>query len=117
MVLIELTIRVCAHYFICFYAAPNEEPPKLNTLEDWLTYYKLEKYIKSFQDHGYEDIDFIGQDIIDEQDMKTLGIETDDQTKLKEALKSKGYIKGTDLGRLIYNVLFVKIRNLGNLFL
>ena len=83
-----------AHYFICFYAAPNEEPPKLNTLEDWLTYYKLEKYIKSFQDHGYDDIDFIGQDIIDEQDMRTLGIEANDQTKLKEALKSKGYIKG-----------------------
>ena len=55
----------------------------------------MEKYTQTFQAHGYDDIDFIGQDIIDEQDMKTLGIETDDHTKLKEALKSKGYIKGT----------------------
>ena len=73
---------------------PKLEIPKLETLEEWLTYYKLDKYIDSFLIHGFDDIDYIGEDIIDEQDMITLGINEKDHPIIKGALKAKGYIKG-----------------------
>ena len=77
-------------------------PPKLESLSDWLTYYKLEKYIDAFDLHGFDHIDYIGEDIIDEQDMDTLGVvEEKHRNMLKEALHAKGFIKGIYLTKYI----------------
>ena len=83
-------------------------PPKLESLSDWLTYYKLEKYIDAFNLHGFDHIDYIGEDIIDEQDMDTLGVvEEKHRNTLKEALHAKGFIKGIYLSILCDNLVFV----------
>ena len=73
---------------------PKEEMPVFKTLDEWLNYYKLEKYLETFIKHGFDDINYIGEDIIDDKDMTTLKIDLKDQNTLKEALKTKGFIKG-----------------------
>ena len=79
-------------------------PPKLESLSDWLTYYKLEKYIEVFNLHGFDHIDYIGEDIIDEQDMDTLGVvDEKHRNMLKEALHAKGFIKGM----YIYHIIII----------
>ena len=73
---------------------PKEEVPEFKTLDEWLDYYKLQKYHETFIKHGFDDINYIGEDIIDDKDMTTLKIDLKDQNTLKEALKTRGFIKG-----------------------
>ena len=91
---------------ICFFSAPNEDENKtwkkknekimeFKTLLDFLKHYKMEKYQKQFMEHGYDDIDFVGEDVINDADLARLGInDTQDQLILMEAFKKKGYSQG-----------------------
>ena len=67
-------------------------------MEDWLTYIGLSKYIKTFIDNGYDDLNFIGEDIISgKQDLIDIGImDEKDITHLLESLKKKGNCAGTN---------------------
>ena len=96
MTLISLTL---------FILAPNEEEyptwkkreKVLLTIEDWLTYIGLEKYIDVFINNGYDDLNFLGEDIIScKQDLIDIGIlDEKDITHLLESLKKKGNSAGT----------------------
>ena len=91
---------------IVFFSAPNEDENKtwkkknekimeFKTLLDFLKHYKMEKYQKQFMEHGYDDIDFVGEDVINDADLARLGInDTQDQLILMEAFKKKGYSQG-----------------------
>ena len=85
------------------FTAPNDECPKKATppkpdfksVEDWLKYYKLGKYEEAFEKSGFDDIRFIGQDIIDDKDVEAMEITCNkDQRVLFEALKVKGFCQG-----------------------
>ena len=68
---------------------------EFKTLLDFLKHYKMEKYQKQFMEHGYDDIDFVGEDVINDADLARLGInDTQDQLILMEAFKKKGYSQG-----------------------
>ena len=85
--------------------APNEEEyptwkkreKVLLTVEDWLTYIGLGKYINTFVENGYDDLNFLGEDIITcKQDLLDIGIcDEKDITHLLESLKKKGNSAGT----------------------
>ena len=96
-----------------FFPAPNEdnfstwkkkhEKMEFKTLLDFLKHHKMDKYEKQFMEHGYDDIDFVGEDVINDADLARLGInDTQDQLILMEAFKKKGYSQGKTTGpRLI----------------
>ena len=51
-------------------------------------------------EHGYDDIDFVGEDVINDADLARLGInDRQDQLILMEAFKKKGYSQGNNMGR------------------
>ena len=99
--------------FFPFITAPNEEEYPtwkkrekiLLTVEDWLTYIGLGKYIALFIENGYDDLNFLGEDIIScKQDLVDIGITDEkDITHLLESLKKKGNSAGK-LARLPINV-------------
>ena len=64
-------------------------------LKSWLNYHDLEKYHDTFVQHGFDHVDFIGDDIIDESDLISMGIS---ETKLRQnimiAIEKKGHSKG-----------------------
>ena len=66
------------------------------TVEDWLTYIGLGKYIDTFIKNGYDDLNFLGEDIITcKQDLTYIGISDEkDITHLLESLKKKGNSAG-----------------------
>ena len=84
--------------------APNEEEyptwkkreKVLLTVEDWLTYVGLGKYISNFIDNGYDDLNFLGEDVITcKQDLVDIGISDEkDSSHLLESLKKKGNSAG-----------------------
>ena len=87
------------------FSAPNEdnfstwkkkhEKMEFKTLLDFLKHHKMDKYEKQFMEHGYDDIDFVGEDVINDADLARLGInDTQDQLILMEAFKKKGYSQG-----------------------
>lgn len=88
-----------------FILAPNEEEyptwkkreKVLLSVEDWLTYIGLEKYIDIFINSGYDDLNFLGEDIITcKQDLVHIGISDEkDIAHLLESLKKKGNSAGT----------------------
>ena len=50
-------------------------------------------------EHGYDDIDFVGEDVINDADLARLGInDRQDQLILMEAFKKKGYSQGNNMG-------------------
>ena len=99
----------------CFFSAPNEDnfstwkkkqaqqqphspPLEFKSLLDFLSHYKLAKYEKQFMEHGYDDIDFVGEDVINDADLARLGInDRQDQLILMEAFKKKGYSQGNNM--------------------
>ena len=84
--------------------APNEEEyptwkkreKVLLTVEDWLTYIGLGKYIDIFINNGYDDLNFLGEDVINcKQDLLEIGISDEkDIAHLLESLKKKGNSAG-----------------------
>lgn len=68
----------------------------LLTVADWLTYIGLGKYTDIFINNGYDDLNFLGEDIINcKQDLVDIGIfDEKDITHLLEALKKKGNSAG-----------------------
>ena len=87
-----------------FNLAPNEEEyptwkkreKVLLTVEDWLTYIGLGKYINNFINNGYDDLNFLGEDVITcKQDLVDIGISDEkDSSHLLESLKKKGNSAG-----------------------
>ena len=79
---------------------PHSPPLEFKNLLDFLSHYKLAKYEKQFMEHGYDDIDFVGEDVINDADLARLGInDRQDQLILMEAFKKKGYSQGNNMGR------------------
>ena len=84
--------------------APNDEyptwkrkapMPNFTSIKEWLKHYSLSKYEESLIKNGFDHIDFIGEDIIDENDLETLGIsDTQHKKEFTEALRKKGFSKG-----------------------
>ena len=72
----------------------------LVTVDDWLAYIGLGKYIDIFLNNGYDDLNFLGEDIINcKQDLVDIGVSDEkDITHLLESLKKKG----NSAGRLYY---------------
>ena len=57
----------------------------------------MEKHETAFIKHGFDTIDFIGEDIINDADLATMGInDPQDKHDLMEALKRKGYSQGNN---------------------
>ena len=79
-------------------------------MEDWLTYIGLGKYINTFVENGYDDLNFLGEDIITcKQDLLDIGIcDEKDITHLLESLKKKGNSAGTLLS-LRWNGLHINV--------
>ena len=85
-------------------SAPNEDNfstwkkkqvPDFSTLSEFLKYYDMGKYENQFMEHGYDDIDFLGEDVINDADLASLGInDSQDKLVLIEAFKKKGYSQG-----------------------
>ena len=78
----------------------------LLTIEDWLTYIGLEKYIDIFINNGYDDLNFLGEDIIaSKQDLLDIGISDEkDISHLLESLKKKGNSAGTLINYLLLTI-------------
>lgn len=88
-----------------FQAAPDDEEGyptwkkgerTLVTVEDWLTFIGLNQYTSLFMEHGYDNLSFIGDDIISTpKDLADIGI-TDDQNvaHLLKSLEAKGRCAG-----------------------
>ena len=57
----------------------------------------MEKHETAFIKHGFDNIDFVGEDIINDADLATMGInDPQDKHDLMEALKRKGYSQGNN---------------------
>ena len=57
----------------------------------------MEKHETAFIKHGFDTIDFVGEDIINDADLATMGInDPQDKHDLMEALKKKGYSQGNN---------------------
>ena len=55
----------------------------------------MDKHETAFIKHGFDTIDFVGEDIINDADLATMGInDPQDKHDLMEALKKKGYSQG-----------------------
>lgn len=96
-------------FFPCI-SAPNEEFPNrskkaqaevpealphFDSLRDWLDYYKLGKHEAALIKHGFDDLDFVGEDVINQDDLQTMGInEVQEKQDFLKALKGKGFSKG-----------------------
>ena len=92
-------------FFLLVITAPNEDysgtwkkksqGTNFGSLRDWLKHYRLEKHENTFIKHGFDNIDFVGEDIINDADLATMGInDPQDKHDLMEALKRKGYSQG-----------------------
>ena len=70
---------------------------------EWLKHSNLEKYETAFIKHGFDTIDFVGEDIINDADLATMGInDPQDKHDLMEALKKKGYSQGNNNYRRLW---------------
>ena len=76
---------------------PKEEIPEFKTLDEWLEYYKLQKYHESFLKHGFDYINYIGEDIIDDKDMTTLKIDSKDPIDSIVSIGSRTSMDSFDL--------------------
>ena len=57
----------------------------------------MEKHETALIKHGFDTIDFVGEDIINDADLATMGInDPQDKHDLMEALKKKGYSQGNN---------------------
>ena len=98
-------------------SAPNEEdctaawkrkgqeqpPPHFGTVLEWLEYCNLGRHEMAFIKHGFDNIDFVGEDIINDADLATMGInDPQDKHDLMEALKKKGYSQGNNNHRRLW---------------
>ena len=86
-------------------AATAQETIKqhFSTLDEWLKHSKLEKHKTAFIKHGFDTIDFVGEDIINDADLATMGInDPQDKHDLMEALKKKGYSQGNNNHRRLW---------------
>jgi len=67
----------------------------LSSVEDWLHYIGLGQYYQNFMKHGFDELDFVGCDILLRQDIRTIGISNEqDIIHLLEELQKKGNSKG-----------------------
>ena len=73
----------------------------LLTVEDWLSYIGLGRYNDNFINNGYDDLNFLGEDIIScKQDLLDIGITDEkDIAHLLESLKKKGNSAGNAKGQ------------------
>ena len=83
---------------ILYSLAPSEEFPKkscFKSIGDWLKFYNIGMLEETLKEHGFDDIDFVGQDVMNEADLVTMGI-NDPKAKqsLLLALKERGFSKG-----------------------
>ena len=71
------------------------------TVEDWLSYIGLGRYNDNFLSNGYDDLNFLGEDIIScKQDLIDIGITDEkDIAHLLESLKKKGNSAGNAKGQ------------------
>ena len=90
-------------FTISIFSAPDEEGSGYPTwkkrepdVASWLKYLGLSKYEDSLKGFGYDDINFLGPDLISgEDELKVIGIEDEsDRQAFMEALKKKGNSKG-----------------------
>jgi hypothetical protein len=89
---------------MCLFAflAPCEEYPTwkrkekiLKTVSDWLHYIGLGNYESNFTSNGFDDLDFVGSDLVTRSDLKSIGIVNEqDISHLIDALLKKGPSKG-----------------------
>ena len=78
-------------------AAQETKIQHFSTLGEWLKHSNLEKHETAFIKHGFDTIDFVGEDIINDADLATMGInDPQDKHDLMEALKKKGYSQGNN---------------------
>ena len=67
----------------------------MKTVSDWLHYIGLGGYEDNFVSHGFDDLDFVGCDVITRQDLRTIGVSNEqDISHLLDALSKKGLSKG-----------------------
>ena len=102
----DLSTYLCTYLLII--SAPNEEdctatwkrkgqeqPPHFGTVLEWLEHCNLGRHEMAFIKHGFDNIDFVGEDIINDADLATMGInDPQDKHDLMEALKRKGFSQG-----------------------
>ena len=83
-------------------AAPDEEgyptwkkKDSSCTVGSWLKTLGMSRYEACFRDAGYDDIAFVGNDVLTEVDLETIGVtEPQDRSALLDALEKKGNSKG-----------------------
>lgn len=69
---------------------------RFKTLGEWCKHYKLEKYEKVFIRHGFDQVDFIGEDLMSSGDLDIMGIkEASAKELIMNALKATGNSKGS----------------------
>jgi len=60
------------------------------TIEEWLRYINMDKYLTNFEGNGYDDVHFIGGGVMTKEDLNEIGIEdTKDCSVLIESLKDR----------------------------
>ena len=73
----------------------NKKEKVLKTVSDWLHYIGLGNYHDNFISHGFDDLDFVGCDVITRQDLKQIGVVNEqDISHLSDALQKRGPSKG-----------------------
>jgi hypothetical protein len=65
-------------------------------VSDWLHYIGLGGYEANFVSNGFDDLDFVGCDLLSRPDLKAIGVANEqDVAHLLDALGKKGFSKGT----------------------
>ena len=86
-------------------SAQETSKQHFSTLGEWLKHSNLDKHETAFIKHGFDTIDFVGEDIINDADLATMGInDPQDKHDLMEALKKKGYSQGNNRLWLFYGI-------------
>lgn len=75
---------------------PTWKKREKQDLSCWLKHLSLSKYENILRENGYDDINFIGCDILDDKEMALMGIQDHDHRQvLMDALNKKGTCNGT----------------------
>ena len=60
------------------------------TVQEWLRYINMEKYLTNFEGHGYDNINFIGGGVITKEDLHEIGVtDSKDCSVLIDSLKDR----------------------------
>ncbi len=67
----------------------------MKTVKEWLTSIGLEKYEVKFGEAGYDDLEFLGPEALDENDLNGIGVtQEEDGKRILESLSKKGFCPG-----------------------